>query len=486
MTNTMILNLQHARAGKMNGWLMLIVILCCLAPQWMQAQDYVWTERPGLPGGDVIAMKAAPSDASIMYVVLNGGEVYQSIDNGENWNKQGETLPVSGNPNFDALKLRVDPQNPSTLYFLTRSAIYKSIDGGMNWISLDVTGLGSRYTDLVIDPDTPLTLYFSSFTGGVSKSIDGGANWVQLNINGLGGAAALAIDPQNSSTIYCHDRIYFHKSSDGGVNWSRLGANPGNRGAEWGNLIVDSNAPATIYFSGYRLSGLGGVYSNKSTDGGLSWERITYRGKIVLDPANPGTLYAVGGEIRYFSNGLRKSTDDGASWSKIDDKLRGENVNAAVLANGNLFTATDLGVYKSRNAGTSWRFTNNGMNENENIVQLVFDPLNPNTIYGRVGYYGLFKSLDGGSNWQILDDGPRSWTSSSISPSDITVDPLTPTTLYGIGGNPGSFSSYGLYKSTDGGLNWFFLNDGFSSFFYPQGIRNRSFLSQYCIFASLK
>ena len=68
--------------------------------------------------------------------------------------------------------------------------------------------------------------------------------------------------------------------------------------------------------------------------------------------------------------------------------------------------------------------------------------MRPNTIYAGA-FGGVFKSMDGGKSWTLVNSG---LTSTDILA--IAIDPLTSLTIYA-GTSGGS-----VFKSTDGGANW--------------------------------
>lgn len=85
------------------------------------------------------------------------------------------------------------------------------------------------------------------------------------------------------------------------------------------------------------------------------------------------------------------------------------------------------------------------------INAIAVDPQDPNTIYlgGPVG--GLWRSRDGGTNWQPLtDDWPY------LAVSSIAIDPTNPDVIMvGTGDFPGwGGYAFGLMISEDGGQNW--------------------------------
>lgn len=79
--------------------------------------------------------------------------------------------------------LAIDPQTPTTLYVGTYNHIFKSIDGGSNWLRLPYyPGLvpAIDFYRIEIDPISPSILYVLS-RDGVYKSIDGGDIWQSIN-----------------------------------------------------------------------------------------------------------------------------------------------------------------------------------------------------------------------------------------------------------------------------------------------------------------
>jgi photosystem II stability/assembly factor-like uncharacterized protein len=82
---------------------------------------------------------------------------------------------------------------------------------------------------------------------GVFKSIDGGTSWKQLS-PGLPERTyfgSLAIDPQDSSTVYLGTERGVFRSTDGGENWSAV--NSGLPGISVSSLAIDPQDPNSVY-----------------------------------------------------------------------------------------------------------------------------------------------------------------------------------------------------------------------------------------------
>jgi hypothetical protein len=83
---------------------------------------------------------------------------------------------------------------------------------------------------------------------------------------------------------------------------------------------------------------------------------------------------------------------------------------------------------------------------------IAFDPLNPNNIYLAEPEGGLWKTTNHGASWSSLSDN---WATSAMGA--VAVDPLNPNVIYAATGDvdaPDGLGGIGMYKSVDGGLNW--------------------------------
>jgi uncharacterized protein (TIGR03437 family) len=111
------------------------------------------------------------------------------------------------------------------------------------------------------------------------------------------------------------------------------------------------------------------------------------------------------------------------------------------------------GVWKSTNAGGSWTPLTDLL-PNIAVNSLAFDPTNPNTIYAGTGEgffnsdgvrgAGIFKTTDGGMNWARL---ANTATFDFYYVNDIVVSRNDNKRLY-------AATRTGLWRSADGGDNW--------------------------------
>lgn len=197
-------------------------------------------------------------------------------------------------------------------------------------------------------------------------------------------------------------------------------------------------------------------------------------------PGNPAVFYfgSVGG-------GVWKTTDAGVTWKPIMDSQPVGSIGAIAVAPSNsdvIYVGSgeaDMrsqisygnGMYKSADAGKTW--THIGLEDTRQIGRVIVDPKDPNIVYvaalghayGANKQRGVFKSTDGGQNWQsiLFKDDDTGAIDLAFDPQDSQTiyaamwqTRRPPWNVYPASNGPGS----GLYKSTDGGAHWSQLTNG--------------------------
>jgi photosystem II stability/assembly factor-like uncharacterized protein len=235
----------------------------------------------------------------------------------------------------------------------------------------------------------PSVFYIGVVNGGVWKTDDFGRIWAPIfDQEPTGSIGAIAVSVSNPNVVYVGSGEGLHRPD---------------------------------------LSVGDGMY--KSTDGGKSWTHLGLRDgqqipQIAVDPRDPNKLFVAVAGHPYGPNeerGIFRSTDGGQSFQKV--------------------------LYKDENTGGA-------------DVQI--DPTNPDTVYAtlweaREGPWengawngingGIFKSTDGGQNWQQLANG----LPSAIVQANITICQANPKRLYSA---VATKTAVAIYRSDDAGQNW--------------------------------
>jgi photosystem II stability/assembly factor-like uncharacterized protein len=184
----------------------------------------------------------------------------------------------------------------------------------------------------------------------------------------------------------------------------------------------------------------------ESVDGGASWRRLSKLDSaddlvvdhIVVDAANPATIYAAAWKLDQPGGGLWVSRDKGRSWSAVEG-LHGQSIRALAQAPsepGILIAGTLEGVFRSRDGGATWeQISPPGSREIHEVESLAIDPGDPDVVYA--GTWHLpWKTTDGGKNWHNIKKGV-------IDDSDvfsIIIDPAQPKIVF-------ASACSGIYKS---------------------------------------
>lgn len=206
---------------------------------------------------------------------------------------------------------------------------------------------------------------------------------------------------------------------------------------------------------------------------------------IEVNPANPKIFY-----VAYASGGLWKTENNGMSFTPIFDHeavmtigdiavdwTQGETIWIGTGENNSSRSSySGVGIYKSNDGGKNWQHL--GLEETHHIGRIILHPTDPNTIWvAALGHLysankerGIFKTTDGGKSWkQTL------FVNDSTGGIDLVIDPNNLNTLYAamwqrdrrVWNLNEAGRGSGIYKSTDGGEKWNLISNSSSGF--PQG-----------------
>ena len=285
-------------------------------------------------------------------------------------------------------------------------------------------------------PDQPHTFYIGVVNGGVWKTTDAGRTWTPIfDDQPTGSIGAIAIAPSNPDIIYVGsgeglqrpdlstgDGVY--KSTDAGRTWTRLGLRDGQQIPQ---IVVHPQDPNRLWVAvlghPYGPNEERGIF--RSTDGGQTFVKVLYKdvdtgaADLIIDPQDSNVLYAALWEARQ------------GPWENGD------------------FRGPGTGVYKSTDAGATWREINKGLPtfEEDRLgrIGLAVAPSNPKRLFATVEANqkaGLYRSDDAGESWSLVNGDPRV-TNRASDFAEVKVHPTNPDIVI--------TGSIVAWKSTDGG-----------------------------------
>jgi photosystem II stability/assembly factor-like uncharacterized protein len=396
---------------------------------------------------------------------------------------------------------------------------------GLELRSIGPSLVTGRVADFDVDPKNPNIYYVATAAGGVWKSVNRGVTWVStFDRGGSFNLCCIKVDPKDSNIVWLGtgensnprssmigDGLY--KSTDAGMTWTRVAL---AESEHIGNIQIDPRDSNVVYVSAqgplWSSGGERGLY--KTTDGGKTWREIlkvspdTGANEVVIDPANPNTVYVAMWQRRRAvgqfigggpESGIYKSTNAGQTWTKlttglpvkdmgrinlaVDTKVRPSRLYAMIDA-----LADERGFYRSDDSGNTWarvgkRAPGGGrgggelqadtdevrqeeaeqegapqgdawyMNADPGYYNEFFvDPIRPDTVWAMST--NLEWSTDGGRTW-------RTFPTPGVHVDHHVIWPNPADRNHIVLGNDG-----GLYESYDEGLTWrHFTNLPISQFY---------------------
>ncbi|HKY32962.1 MAG TPA: hypothetical protein VJV23_10525 [Candidatus Polarisedimenticolia bacterium] len=368
----------------------------------------------------------------------------------------------------------------------------------LKWRSVGPAVMGGRVSSIAVDPRNPFVFYVGLGTGGIMKTTDNGVTWSGIFENeAVASIGALAVAPSDPNVIYAGtgeangrnssswgNGVY--RSDDAGGTWRHLGLPDSHNIAR---VVVDPADPGVAYVAamghlwGYNEQR--GVF--KTTDGGRSWTPSLQAGPkvgcidLVMDPSDPRVLYAAlyhrirrpwsfesGGD----GGGIFKSSDAGRTWARLTEGLPSQTgrigldihradprILYAVIESdaGGQSSIDDFrsragGVFRSDDAGATWKRVNDLAPRAFYFSQIRVDPKDPRRVY--VLGFLLHVSDDGGATFR--DDGAKAV---HVDHHDLWIDPADTNHLL-LGNDGGVYASYSRSKS------WDFFNNFAAGEFY--------------------
>jgi PKD repeat protein len=443
--------------------------------------NWTWL-GPGNIGGRVRAILPHPTATNTLWCGGVDGGVWKTTNGAVSWFPLNDFMA-----NLAVACLTMDPTNANVIYAGTGegtynidavrgAGIFKSIDGGTNWIQLSSTANSSfQYVSrLSIDPNNS-QIILAATRSGVWRSTNGGTNWTQrLSTEVL----CIAFHPTDSTQAIASGyvgRTYY--STDGGQSWTAATGVPSSSGLGGRVELAYSRSSPNLVFASVDNSS-GQVY--RSVDGGHTYTLSNsgnnylssqgwYDNVVWADPVNTNVVLVGGTDIWRSTDGGFTFTDIGGYSGSIHPDQHA--IVATPFYNGStirtLYIGNDGGVWRANDAytassGSGWA----NLNHNLGITQFYGAAGNSNSlvIVGGTQDNGTLRYTTGG--------GPQGWTSMfGGDGGQCASDPLNSSYFYG------EYVDLQIHRSINGGVSSSYIYSGITD----AGTGNANFIAPFIL-----
>ncbi len=428
----------------------------------------------------------SPSQANRM-ALANNGVLY--VTHALGVSKYANSLwsniaPANAKTKFNALS--VDPNNPNRVLIVSEQygqdkdncKIFQSTNGGATWqpkrrtLNPQVPWWSDWYftsgtSAIEFDPKVPGRVWLTDWFG----------TWQTNNINaqqptwfnyekGHEQLVSFAlISPPRGSVL-----LSGVADVDGFNHSKGLDTYPSTQLGGTSPRFQDTYSLAYSQSNPMRMVRVGGNRWNNtytgatSTDGGQTWKKFssfpqnTIPLRVAISATNPNLFVAIASEGQAI-----RTTDGGSSWSKVSGLPNGPKGPwywgqplAADKVNGNTFYYySGAKVYRSDNGGASFRIVNSSL-PNENWSMLKTVP-GSREVWVSLNGYGLYRSTDGGVNFARNAKVERAYLFAIGKPQAKSTIPAL--YLYGKITGIGDRAASGIFRSLDNGKTWTSIGD---------------------------
>jgi len=469
-------------------------------------------------------------------VKVEGG-VYKSMDHGKSWQNISGDLAVDMNK-ITSATLQNKYWNSLATWFQTDVAKVKAD------YPLLPASVFSVFHRIQVNPNNRNEIYISQnnkhdkafLPGGVWMTKDGGKHWIaaaregkywiegkdeaywQSRNNPVEVNTQFAhlqpemdrmeetwgnrfLEISSNGTVYiCLDQQVL-ESKDGGKSWQQIDDNETEAGSNHWVGRGGSNLPGRFMLletgvkdryllcsgeHGLWQTAPLGAYPDKMAvaveqlEGQIHHQGTKSISTVAVHPQNPDIIYLLAWRQEHRGE-LRKSTDGGKTWNTVTTIFEADNAeymgvifqNSLIIdpvqpdnmyfcttrepisevagPNASRLTKGDWGVYRSADGGNNWDLCNNVFHAAASIRRIAMHPDKPETIYAALNDEngGLFVSADKGSHWTKMV------TPSVVkSVNNVFIDRHTKYIYISCGREDASDLGGGVWRSIDEGKSW--------------------------------
>jgi photosystem II stability/assembly factor-like uncharacterized protein len=449
------------------------------------AWDYVST---GFPVLAVSSIAIPPNDSNTIYIGTGeiygyqnavggltvrttrgsyGMGILKTTDGGTSWTK---VLDWSYNQRRGVNVIRINPQNLNSLWAGTTEGTYRSYDAGMSWQQVHPVIMAMDIAVNYIDTNIVFAACgdLGSTGTGIYRTTDGGANWLRLTSGfpgSWGGKAHLAVFQSAPNVIFA--------SIGAGSNSGTWLCRSVNNGDSWTIVSTQDYSSYQGWYSHFAV--VHPLDSSKVICGGIDLWKSTTGGTNLIRKSD-WTAW-------YFGVPPPGGPEGPPYYSHADHHafaVHPTNPNIVYFGtDGGVFRTTDFGeTFEGRNGGYqttqfyngfSCAFTDSilsigGLQDNATAIYegtvawrrviggdgcwTAIHTVNPDTIYGAYQNLSILKSVNRGQTWSGISPPSSSQTSFA---APYVLSPSRPRTMYA--------GRDKVYKSTIGGGSWVATNN---------------------------
>jgi photosystem II stability/assembly factor-like uncharacterized protein len=382
------------------------ILFTCLLTLLFAGTTYAQWVQTSL---DSVGINSLATIGNSLFAGASAQPVFRSTDNGNSW------ICVSPNPLSCGISYLIGVSGTHVFVghdsdmMCAPSRVYRSSDNGSSWMG-PLQGLRGHPSCFASGPSS---IFYGTW-GGFSE----------CGVNGYG----------------------IFRSTDNGDSW--IAVNDGLRDIGFTNISAIAVTATSITASTGDPSFSAGSY--RSTNDGASWTGP--------DTSILARFLAVSGTSLFagtWTKGVFRSDDDGISWTPVNNGLTDSIASCFAVKGSNVFAGTTHGVFLTTNHGTSWTSVNNGLTDS-GIVSL--------TVNDSFLFAGTASGVWSRPLSEMIHEPPVSngWVQTSLD--SVSVNSFA---LFGMNLFAGSDS--GIFRSTDYGVSWLQVGPAFVDGFTISG-----------------
>ena len=371
----------------------------------------------------------------------SGSALYLSTDGGTTWSELDEKTAQGLPPKpWGRIAVAIAPSNPGAVYALiesTRSALFRSSDGGKTWRERDRSNMmvwrPFYFANLIVDPENENKLYKPDL--GLIMSEDGGKSFSGVSGGAHGDFHDIWVDPDNTNHLIAGDDGGVWYSYDGSNTWWKASNLPIS---QFYHVSSDMADPYQVY---------GGLQDNSSWvgdsqyPGGISnsrWENL-YGGDgfwAFSDTGDPRYAYAEsqGGEIGRINRDTLEQRPIKPQPNYGEGKLRfnwNTPIHISPNEKGTIYIGAQF-LFRSRDHGQSWERISPDLTTNDPEKQKQEESggvtVDNSSAEEFTTIYSISESpRDGKTIWvgtddgnlQLTRDGAKTWNNVVSNVSDL-------------------------------------------------------------------